>query len=130
MPQHRFEIIFIDNRSVDGTVAVIKALALNDSQVKLIVNACNFGHVRSPYYGLLQAHGDAVILMATDLQDPPELLLEFVKQWEAGFRIAVAVKKRHRGIQTVPRAARQLLPHAHRHFRGPGHRAFHRFWPL
>lgn len=92
LPQYHFEILFIDNSSEDGTVAIIKELAAQDKRVKLIVNARNFGHVRSPYYGILQAHGDAVILMATDLQDPPEMVLKFVKEWEAGFRIAVAVK--------------------------------------
>lgn len=93
MPAHRFEIIFIDNASEDGTVAAIKHIAKEDPAVKLIVNARNFGHIRSPMYGLMQAQGDAVVLMATDLQDPPELLREFVAKWEAGFRIAVAVKE-------------------------------------
>jgi glycosyltransferase involved in cell wall biosynthesis len=92
LPQHYFEIIFIDNCSEDHTVARIKEIAAQDPQVKLIVNARNFGHVRSPVYGMMQAYGDAVILMATDLQDPPELLLDFVKQWEEGYRIVVAVK--------------------------------------
>ena len=92
MPRHQFEVIFIDNASEDATVSIIKAIAATDQQVKLIVNARNFGHVRSPVYGITQAQGDAVILMATDLQDPPELLLDFVAQWEAGYRIVVAVK--------------------------------------
>ena len=92
IPQHEFEILFIDNASEDQTVARIKELAVQDHSVKLIVNARNFGHIRSPIYAMMQARGDAVIQMATDLQDPPELLLEFVKQWDAGYRIVVAVK--------------------------------------
>lgn len=91
-PAYAFELIFIDNCSQDDTVSIIKGLAAQDKRVKLIVNARNFGHVRSPYYGILQARGDAVILMATDLQDPPEMLPEFIRQWEQGYRIAVAVK--------------------------------------
>ena len=89
---YNFEIIFIDNASTDNTVNIIKSLIENDSRVRLIVNARNFGHIRSPYYGILQATGDAVILMASDLQDPPELIPEFIKQWEAGFKIVAGVK--------------------------------------
>lgn len=89
---YTYEIIFIDNASTDKTVDVVKSLIDQDKHVRLIVNARNFGHIRSPYYGLLQATGDAVILMASDLQDPPELLPEFIKQWEAGFKIVAGVK--------------------------------------
>jgi glycosyltransferase involved in cell wall biosynthesis len=92
IPKYQYELIFIDNASTDNTVIKIKALIENDNNVRLIVNARNFGQIRSPYYGLMQAKGDAVILMASDLQDPPELLLEFVKQWDSGFKIVVGVK--------------------------------------
>ena len=91
-PDYVYDIIFIDNASTDNTVSVVKSLIEKDSRVRLIVNARNFGHIRSPYYGLLQATGDAVILMASDLQDPPELIPEFIKQWEAGFKIVAGVK--------------------------------------
>lgn len=91
-PDYAFEIIFIDNASTDNTVDTIKSLIKKDSRVRLIVNARNFGHIRSPYYGLLQATGDAVILMASDLQDPPELIPEFIKQWEGGYKIVAGVK--------------------------------------
>ena len=91
-PNYAYEILFIDNASTDNTVALIKSLAEKDSHVRLIVNVRNFGHIRSPYHGLLQATGDAVILMASDLQDPPELIPEFIKKWEAGFKIVAGVK--------------------------------------
>ncbi|MGE5785609.1 MAG: glycosyltransferase family 2 protein, partial [Myxococcales bacterium] len=87
-----FEFLFIDNASTDGTVAVLRELAASDARVKAIVNARNFGHIRSPYYGLLQAEGDVTAVMATDLQDPPELLPEFLKKWEEGYRVVVGVK--------------------------------------
>jgi len=87
-----FDLIFIDNCSTDNTLALLRELAVADSRVKVIVNARNFGHIRSPYHALLQAQGDAVIGMATDLQDPPELIPEFIAKWEAGYRIAVGVK--------------------------------------
>src|SRR5512133_1919258 len=87
-----FEFLFIDNASTDGTVAVLRELAASDARVKAIVNARNFGHIRSPYYGLLQAEGDVTAVMATDLQDPPELLPDFLAKWEEGYRVVVGVK--------------------------------------
>jgi glycosyltransferase involved in cell wall biosynthesis len=92
LPDYDYEHIFVDNASRDGTVARVKALAAQDPHVKLIVNARNFGHVRSPAHGLLQASGDAVVLMASDLQDPPELIRGFVEKWEQGYKIVLGVK--------------------------------------
>jgi glycosyltransferase involved in cell wall biosynthesis len=92
--RYRFEYLFIDNCSTDQTVTVLRELARCDVNVKVIVNARNFGHIRSPYHALLQAEGNAVISMASDLQDPPELIPEFIARWEAGYRIAVGVKTR------------------------------------
>jgi glycosyltransferase involved in cell wall biosynthesis len=92
LKNYRYEHIYIDNASSDKTVAILKALALKDSNVKVIVNARNFGHIRSPFHAMLQAKGEAVVLMASDLQDPPALIHEFIKQWEAGFKVVVGVK--------------------------------------
>jgi glycosyltransferase involved in cell wall biosynthesis len=96
LPQYRFEHIFIDNASTDDTVARIKVLIAKDPTVRLIVNARNFGHIRSPYYGILQSSGDAVVCMASDLQDPPELIPEMVRAWESGFRVVAGVKQESR----------------------------------
>lgn len=87
------EMMFIDNCSTDGTVAELRGLAEKDHDVKVILNVRNFGHVRSPYHALLQCRGDAVITMASDLQDPPTLIPELVEQWRAGFKIVAAVKR-------------------------------------
>jgi glycosyltransferase involved in cell wall biosynthesis len=87
-----YEHICIDNCSTDSTVKKIKEFAAQDKRLKLIVNARNFGHIKSPYYALLQSGGDACILIASDLQDPPEMIAEFVKQWEAGYKTVLAVK--------------------------------------
>jgi glycosyltransferase involved in cell wall biosynthesis len=92
VPQYKYEHIFIDNASTDTTVAILRRLAESDKQLKVIVNNRNFGYIRSPYYGLLQARGDAVILIVADLQDPPEMMLEFIKHWEAGDKVVVGVK--------------------------------------
>lgn len=87
-----YEHICIDNCSSDGTVRKIKEIAEHDRRLKLIVNARNFGHIRSPYYGVLQSRGDACVLIASDLQDPPEMVAEFIKKWEQGYKIVLAVK--------------------------------------
>ena len=87
-----YEHIFIDNASTDSTVQKVKTLAKHDSRVKLIVNARNFGHIRSPYYGILQSKGDACILIASDLQDPPEMIPQFIQKWEQGYKTVLAVK--------------------------------------
>lgn len=92
LPGYRFEIILADNASTDGTVARIREIAARDTRLKLIRNARNFGHIRSPIHAMLQANGDAIISMASDLQDPPELIPDFIKRWEEGFRIVVGVK--------------------------------------
>jgi polyisoprenyl-phosphate glycosyltransferase len=93
LPQYEYEHLFIDNSSTDGTVAVLKDVAAHDKHVKVIVNARNFGQIRSGFHGLLQARGDAIVTLVADLQDPPELIVEFVRKWEEGFKIVVAIKK-------------------------------------
>ena len=89
-----YEHIFIDNASTDNTVGELKKLAAADKNVKIIVNAMNFGHIRSPFYGLCQATGDAALLMVADLQDPPELIPQFLEQWEAGHRVVIGIKNK------------------------------------
>ncbi|HQU78213.1 MAG TPA: glycosyltransferase family 2 protein [Azonexus sp.] len=87
-----FEHIFIDNGSTDNTVEIIKKIAKENNQIKLIINQRNFGHIRSPMHALLQATGDAVILMVSDLQDPPELIPNLIEKWEQGYKVAVCTK--------------------------------------
>jgi glycosyltransferase involved in cell wall biosynthesis len=87
-----YEHILIDNHSSDRTVEKVKAIAAQDKRVKLIVNARNFGHIRSPYYAILQSRGDACVLIASDLQDPPEMIAEFIKKWKEGYKTVLAVK--------------------------------------
>jgi glycosyltransferase involved in cell wall biosynthesis len=91
---YSFEFLFIDNASIDGTYDVLKKIATEDKSVKVIINARNFGHIRSPYYALMQTHGDAIIFMASDFQDPPTLIPEFIKKWEEGNKLVVAVKNK------------------------------------
>ena len=91
--RYDFEHIFIDNASRDNTLAVLKDIARLDPRVKIIVNARNFGHLRSPMHGMFQASGDAVVLLFSDLQDPPELLRQMIDEWDKGVPVVVAIKK-------------------------------------
>jgi glycosyltransferase involved in cell wall biosynthesis len=91
--RYEYEHIFIDNSSKDNTVAILKAIAAQDKNVKIIVNARNFGHIRSPIYGLFQARGDAVISIVADLQDPPQMIAEMVREWEKGAYCVLGIKR-------------------------------------
>jgi glycosyltransferase involved in cell wall biosynthesis len=92
LPDYRYEHLFIDNASTDETVAILRGMAARDRRVKVIVNTRNFGHIRSPYHALLQCRGDAVIGMAADLQDPPELIPRFLEKWREGYKVVLGVK--------------------------------------
>ena len=92
LPQYDLEIIVIDNASEDGSQEILRKMAASDRRLKVIINARNFGHIRSPYHGMMQARGEAVIGMASDLQDPPELIPQFLAKWEEGYKAVVAVK--------------------------------------
>lgn len=92
MPGYIYDHIFIDNASTDNTVAILKEIAKDDQNAKIIVNSRNFGHIRSPYHALLQADGDAVILLVADLQDPPGMIKDFIAKWQEGFKVVLGVK--------------------------------------
>lgn len=101
-PQFDYEIILIDNCSTDKTVAEIERIAATDKRLKAIVNVRNFGHIRSPYHALLTAQGDCVIGMASDLEDPPELIEQFLDKWEEGFKIAIGVRRKSEETGLMP----------------------------
>ncbi len=92
LSNYRYEHIFIDNASTDNTLNLLKNIAKDDRNVKIIVNSRNFGHIRSPYHAMLQTNGDATILIVADLQDPPTLIKDFIHKWEQGYKIVVGVK--------------------------------------
>jgi glycosyltransferase involved in cell wall biosynthesis len=89
---YTYEHIFIDNASKDRTVEILKEIAKDNKNVKIIVNSRNFGHIRSPFYGLLQSSGDAVVLLVADLQDPPSLIRDFIWKWEQGYKVVLGIK--------------------------------------
>lgn len=90
--KYAYEHILVDNCSTDRTADKLRQLAKKDKHVKVILNARNFGHIRSPYWAIINGSGDAVIYMASDLQDPPELIPEFIKKWEDGYKIVLGQK--------------------------------------
>lgn len=93
LPDYGYELIFIDNDSADSTREIIRNLCAQDKGIKGIFNAKNFGQFNSPYYGMLQSTGDCTILMAADFQDPVEMIPQYVREWEAGYKIVIGIKK-------------------------------------
>lgn len=90
---YKYEHIFIDNASTDNTWRELNEIASEDKNVKIIRNARNFGHIRSPMHGFYQATGDAVISIVSDLQDPPEMIVEMIRKWEEGYGVVIGVKQ-------------------------------------
>ena len=91
---YQYEIIFIDNYSNDNTRLNIIKLCKENKNIKAIFNAKNFGWLKSPYYGMLQISGDCVIVMCADFQDPPKMIVDFVKEWENGYKIIIGIKNK------------------------------------
>jgi len=91
---YEFQLLFIDNDSKDRTRALIKELCEADTRVQAIFNNTNFGFSKSSFYGLSQAEGDCAVLMYADMQDPPEVIPEFVKKWEEGYKVVVGIKSK------------------------------------
>lgn len=90
--RYDYEILFIDNKSSDGTRGIIRSICAEDRNVKAIFNVKNFGQFNSPYYALLQTSGDCAITMCADFQDPPELIHQFIAAWEEGYKVVIGRK--------------------------------------
>lgn len=93
LPEYDYEYVFIDNCSQDKTTKILKEIAKNDNRVKVILNVKNFGPGRSGTYGFMQTSGDASICLACDFQDPPEMIPEFIRKWEEGYKVVWGKKK-------------------------------------
>ncbi len=87
-----YELIFIDNGSTDDTIERVRQLCVGDARIRMIVNARNFGQMRSPTHGIYQARGRAVIGLCADFQDPPELIATFIREWRAGYKIVLGAR--------------------------------------
>lgn len=91
---YEMQLLFVDNASLDASRALIETLCEKDTRVQAIFNATNFGFSRSSFYGLSQAEGDCAVMLYADMQDPPEVIPEFVKKWEEGYQIVTGIKSR------------------------------------
>ncbi len=89
-----YEMLFIDNCSTDGTRDLLRVLAERDENVKVILNGNNFGWMRSSFYGMIQTTGDCTVLLAADMQEPPEMMVEFVREWEDGYKVVIGIKSK------------------------------------
>jgi len=108
LPDYDYEHIFADNASPDGTAAILRRLADSDPRVKVIVNARNFGPFRSNFNALRYAKGDAVLVqLAADLQDPPELIPQFVAKWREGYEVVYGIRAKRQESLTL-RSIRKL----------------------
>lgn len=94
LKKYDYEILFIDNKSLDKTRTLIREICAKDKNVKAIFNAQNFGQFNSPYYGLISTTGDCTISVAADFQDPVEMIPKFVKEWENGYKIVIGIKNK------------------------------------
>lgn len=92
LPEYDYELVFIDNDSTDGTRDILRTICASNHKIKAIFNAKNFGQFNSPYYGVLQVTGDCVIQMCCDFQDPVELIPQYVREWENGYKIVIGIK--------------------------------------
>lgn len=94
LTQYEYELVFIDNDSTDNTRTLLREICKKNHNIKAIFNAKNFGQFNSPYYGIQQTTGDCTIAMVCDFQDPIELIPQYIKAWEEGYKIVIGVKTR------------------------------------
>lgn len=94
LSQYDYELLFIDNDSSDDTRLLLRKICADHKKIKAIFNAKNFGQFNSPFYGMLQATGDCVICMVCDFQDPIELIPQYIREWENGYKIVIGIKNK------------------------------------
>ena len=107
--KYNVDILVIDNASTDNTQKILRNFANKNKYIKLIFNNRNFGHIRSPYWGIIQSYSDATIYLASDFQDPVELVLDFIKYWEDGYDVVLGVKNKTEEESLLIRFARKLF---------------------
>ncbi len=93
LSQYDYELLFIDNDSKDKTRTLLREICAGNEHIKAIFNAKNFGQFNSPYYGILQTTGDCTISMVCDFQDPIDLIPQYIREWENGYKIVIGIKQ-------------------------------------
>jgi dolichol-phosphate mannosyltransferase len=104
-----WELVLVNDGSRDGSLAEMQALAAQDDRVKIINFARNFGHQIAVTAGIDYAAGRAVVLIDADLQDPPEVILEMIERWKAGYEVVYAVRAERRGETWFKRSTAKLF---------------------
>jgi len=95
--KYNFELIFVNDGSKDKTIDILRDLSNKHAYVKVLSFSRNFGHQIAITAGIDVAKGDAVVLIDADLQDPPELIVEFLQKWEEGYQVVYAVRQKREG---------------------------------
>lgn len=104
-----WELVFVNDGSWDGSAAKLSALAERDYRVRVINFARNFGHQNAVTAGMDYAHGDAVVLIDADLQDPPEVIAQLVEKWREGYQVVYAVRAERKGETWFKRTTATLF---------------------
>lgn len=107
--KYNVDILVIDNASTDNTQTILRNFANKNKYIKLIFNNRNFGHIRSPYWGIIQSYSDATIYLASDFQDPVDLIFDFIKYWEDGYDVVLGVKNKTEEQSFLIKFARKLF---------------------
>lgn len=106
--RYEYEMIFTDNHSTDKTFDLLQALAKKDMRVKVARFSKNCGYQRSIYTGYILSTGDAVVQIDCDLQDPPEIILEFIKKWEEGYAVVYGIRRKREEF-FIKKAAKKIF---------------------
>ena len=109
MANYKMEFIFVDDCSSDGTFDALQELAEKDDRVEIIRFSRNCGSHAAVAGGLQFCRGDAAVMIAADLQDPPEIIADLILEWEKGFRVVWAVRKNREGEHFINRAFSRLF---------------------
>jgi dolichol-phosphate mannosyltransferase len=104
-----YELIFVNDGSVDNSLVLLKRMAAEDPNIKVVSLSRNFGHQAAITCGLNYSRGDAVIVMDADLQDPPEFIPELIKKWREGYDVVYAVREQRQGDSLFKRATAALF---------------------
>lgn len=108
-PSERFELLFVNDGSRDNTLQFLKQAAANDTRVRVVSFARNFGHQLAVTAGIDHAQGDAVVLIDADLQDPPEVIGEMIDRWREGYQVIYGVRTERQGESIFKRATAYLF---------------------
>lgn len=96
LSKYDYEIVFFDDGSTDASVEIIESLCEKDSHCKAVLFSHNYGYNNAIFYAVQQAKGDCAVLLHADLQNPPEIIPDFIKEWEAGHDVVFGVKNKSR----------------------------------